>query len=191
MRLVVAVLSLALGAPQALADGELDRLITNVDRQRLAHFDQVKAEVLAAARAEGAAADVAVLEAALAGTPLAVQGDFDAGGAWRCRTIKMGRGLALVVYPQFKCRISDDGAGWFLQKLTGSQRTTGRFYVESDTRMVYLGAGTVNDDPPRNYGDDGKENQVAYVERLGKNRLVLQFPQPVYESDFDLLVLER
>jgi hypothetical protein len=191
MRCLSVVLALALSAVPALADGVVDGLITNVDRERLARFDETRTAALAEARAAGTPEDLRVLEAALAGTPRPLAEDFDATGSWRCRTIKLGGLLPLVVYPQFKCRISDDGSGWVLQKLSGSQRTRGRFYVESDTRLIYLGAGSVNDDPPRAYGDEAKENQVAYAERLGKNRLVLQFPQPVYESHFDLLVLER
>jgi hypothetical protein len=191
MRFALMVLSLGLFTTSALADGELAGLITNVDKERLSHFDEVKTAALAEARAKGDPADVAVLDAALAGTPLPIEGDFDATGTWRCRTLKLGNLLPLVVYPSFKCVISDDGSGWMLKKVSGSQRTQGRFYTDNATRLVYLGAGTVNDDPPRKYGDEVKENQVAYVERLGEKRLVLQFPQPVYESNFDLLVLER
>jgi Domain of unknown function (DUF4893) len=173
------------------ADGTLPKIITSDDAARLKQFDAVKEKALAEARAQGDAADVKILDAAMAGSPLTTADDFDATGKWLCRTIKMGGGLPLVVYTPFKCSISDDGAGWFLKKLSGSQRTQGRFYTESETRMIYLGAGHIYDEPPRKYGDDPKENQVAVVERLGKNRLVLQFPKPVYESDFDLLVLER
>ena len=191
MRLVLSVLAVLLLAVPARADGALQSLITPEDTARLAQFDAVKAKALADARAQGSAADVKVLEAALAGTPMAVEGDFDATGKWKCRTIKMGGGLPLTVYAPFRCAISDDGSGWFLKKTSGSQRTQGRFYTESSTRMIYLGAGHIWDEPPRKYGDDPKENQVAVVERLGKNRIVLQFPKPAYESDFDLLVLER
>ena len=103
-----------------------------------------------------------------------------------------GRGqLPLVVYGWFKCRISDDGAGWMLEKLTGSQRTTGRFYTLSATRLAYLGAGYVEGEKPRAYGEDPKENQVALVERRAKNRIILLFPAPQYESKLDVLVLER
>lgn len=191
MRYLFASLMFFLLALPVRADGTLPKLITADDAARLKQFDAVKEKALAGARTQGEPGDVKILDAALAGSPLAIAGDFDATGAWRCRTIKMGGGLALVVYAPFKCSISDDGAGWFLKKLSGSQRTQGRFYTESATRMIYLGAGHIYDEPPRKYGDDTKENQVAVAELLGKNRLVLQFPKPVYESDFDLLVLER
>jgi hypothetical protein len=190
MRILLALLLTGLLGSVALADGELQKVLTSEDAARLEQFDTVKAETVAAARAEGAAEDVKILDAALAGKPLSLQ-NFDATGKWSCRTIKLGGGLPVVVYQPFKCVISDDGAGWFLKKVSGSQRTQGRFYNQSATRMIYLGAGHIWDEPPRKYGDKADENQVAVVERLGKKRLVLQFPKPLLESDFDLLVLER
>ena len=174
-----------------LADGELDNLLTASDKAKLEAFATNKKKALAEAHAQGSAADVKVLDAALAGKPLAFAPPFDAVGKWSCRTMKLGGGLPLTVYPKFRCEITDDGAGWFLKKLSGSQRTQGRFYTESDKRLVYAGAGSVNDDPPRKYGDDANENQVAIVERLSPRKLVLQFPDPYYESDFDIMVLER
>jgi hypothetical protein len=191
MRLAGIIAILSVLTLPALADGVLPKIITPADGARLEQFDAVKTAMLSEARATGAAADVKILEAALAGTPLKTEEGFDATGTWRCRTIKMGGGLPLVVYQPFKCVISDDGVGWFLKKVTGSQRTQGRFYTQSATRMIYLGAGHIWDEPPRKYGDKADENMVAVVERLGKNRLVLQFPKPFVESDFDLLVLER
>ncbi len=192
MQKIVLALLLALSsAAIAHADGEMDGKLTPFDKDRLARFDATAGEALADAKAGGAAADVAVLDAALAGTALPLAEGFDPLGDWKCRTIKAGKSLPLVVYPWFRCRISDDGAGWTLQKLSGSQRTKGRFYTLSDTRLAYLGAGSVNGDPPRNYGDDPKENQVAIVERRAKNRIILMFPEPQYESKLDVLVLER
>ncbi|MFT3988944.1 DUF4893 domain-containing protein [Aestuariivirga sp.] len=174
----------------AFADGELLRLLKPADDAKLKHFAATKAEALAEARAGGDAADMAILDDALSGTPMDIN-SFDATGPWRCRTIKAGGNLPLVTYGWFKCRISDDGSGWFLKKTTGSQRTEGRFYTVSQTRLAYLGAGYVVGESPRSYGEDSKENQVAFVERLKPNRLVLQFPEPEYESKFDILLLER
>lgn len=191
MMRMLPVLMLLVFSASAFADGALPALLTQADKDRLAAFEANKAGALKEARAHGAAADIKILDAALAGKPMTLGGSFDATGKWRCRTMKLGGGLPLVVYPRFRCEITDDGSGWFLKKLTGSQRTQGRLYTEGDTRLVYVGAGSVNEDPLRNYGDDANENQVAIVERLADNRLVLQFPDPYYESDFDIMVLER
>jgi hypothetical protein len=175
----------------ACADGELAKLLTDVDQKRLDHFEATRTGAVAEAMAEGAPEDVAILKAALSGRPLSFA-RFDATGTWSCRTIKLG-GMAppLVVYARFRCRIGDDGAGLQLEKLGGSQRTRGRFYTESDTRLVYLGSGFIAGDKPRPYGSGLEWDQVAVAERLAGNRLVLQFPSPYAESAFDLLVLER
>lgn len=191
MRLSGVAFALALLVGPTLADGVLPKIITPADTERLAQFDSVKATTLAEARAKGAPADVKILDAALAGVPLKTEDGFDASGTWHCRKLKLGGGLPLVVYPPFKCVVSDDSSGWFLRKVTGSQRTQGRFYTESATRMIYLGAAHIWDEPPGNYGDNAEQDQVAVAERLGENRLVLQFPKPLLESDFDLLVMER
>ena len=52
-----------------------------------------------------------------------------------------GRRLSpLVVYDWFKCRVTDDGSGWMLEKTSGSQRTKGRFFDDGDKRLTYLGS---------------------------------------------------
>jgi hypothetical protein len=193
MRKIASLLftSFLLTAP-ALADGELDKLLTEADKARLANFQRTEAEALQQAL-RGDPAEVEILTAALAGKPLPMDGDFDPTGNWRCRVIKAGSDdlLPLVVYGWFKCRVSDDGAGWFVEKISGSQRTSGRLYAKSATELVYVGAGHVNDDPPRKYGDDAEQNQVAIVTRRGENKLVFMFPEPVFESKLDVMVMER
>jgi hypothetical protein len=190
-RLVFALLLAVAACPAAKADGEMDKRLTAFDKDRLARFEAVMAEALGEARAGGAPEDVKLMDAALAGSPLPLAEGFDPTGEWKCRTIKAGGGLPLVVYGWFKCRISDDGAGWMLEKLSGSQRTKGRFYTLSATRLAYLGAGYVADQKPLGYGDDPKQNQVAVAERRAEKRIVLLFPAPQYESKLDVLVLER
>ena len=193
MRKVPALLYciLVLNGP-ALADGALDKIISPFDEARLADFQKTEAQALSEAL-RGDPAEVEILTAALSGKPLPIDGDFDPTGRWRCRVIKAGGdpGLPLVVYGWFKCRISDDGAGWFVEKISGSQRLTGRLYTRSATELVFLGAGHVNDDPPRKYGEDAEQDQVAIVTRRGKDRLVFEFPAPKFESKLDVMVMER
>ena len=192
MRQALTVLLFLLSAVSAAqADGELDRLLSATDRSRLAQFDTSLEGALAEARAGGATADRTVLETVLSGKPLPLAEGYDATGLWRCRTIKLGGSLPLTVYGWFKCRIRDDGDGGWLEKLTGSQRTRGRLYTVSATRLAFVGASHVAAEPPRNYGEDPQQDQVAYVERRGANRILLLFPAPHYESRFDILVLER
>lgn len=190
-RLLWMVLAGIAGLSIARADGALDRLLTAFDKDRLARFDPILAEALAEARAGGEKEDVALLDSLLEGKPLPLAEDFDPVGDWRCRIIKVGGTLPLTVYPWFKSRISDDGAGWVLEKLTGSQRTKGRFYTLSATRLAYAGAGFTAGERAPAYGENAGENQVAIVERRDRNRILLLFPAPQRESKLDIMVLER
>jgi hypothetical protein len=182
-KILIPLLTITSLSLPALADGELDKLLTGEDKTRLASFQKTEAAALQQAL-RGDPAEVEVLTAALAGKLLPMDGKFDPTGNWRCRVIKAGSDdlLPLVVYGWFKCRISDDGSGWFVEKISGSQRTTGRLYTKSATELVYAGAGHVNDDPPRKYGDDAEQNQVAIVTRRGENKLVFML---------DVMVMER
>jgi hypothetical protein len=193
MRKVPSLLfSILLFTAPAIADGALDKIISPFDKARLADFAKTEAEALSQAL-RGDPAEVEILTAALSGKPLPMDGDFDPTGKWRCRVIKAGGDdtLPLVAYGWFKCHISDDGSGWFVTKISGSQRLTGRLYTKSATELVFLGAGHVNDDPPRKYGEDAEQDQVAIVTRRGKDRLVFEFPAPKFESKLDVMVMER
>ncbi len=190
MRALFLGLLLIASISPALADGEIDRLITPADDAKLEAFDATFAEALAEARKGGSPSDLAVLEEVLKGSPLDIA-SYPLAGDWKCRTLKLGGVLPLTVYPWFKCRISETDIGEVLEKISGSQRTKGRFFIMGDTRLAYLGAGFVAGEKSRRYNEDPKENQVAYMERRGRNRLVLMFPAPQYESKFDILVLEK
>ena len=174
----------------ANADGELPKRLTPADQARLQQFETVRAEALAQARQGGSAADVAELEAALAGDASPLQG-VDIAGDWHCRTLKLGKSMPLVVYGWFRCRIDDDGAGWRLRKLDGSQRTTGRFYDLGNDRMAYLGTSSVGGQRPGVYGSDPERDQVAIAMVPGQNRLRLEFPLPHFDSMFDVMELRR
>jgi hypothetical protein len=173
----------------ALADGAVGKLMTAADRTRLEEYGETRKAALAEAKA-GTASEVAELDSLLA-KPLLSLPDFDLGGDWRCRTIKAGGLSPLVVYGWFRCRVSDDGSGWMLQKTTGSQRTTGRFYDDGQKRMIYLGAFSVNDDAPRPYGSGPQSDQVGYAFRTGPAEWRIEFPAPYYESKLDILEFRR
>jgi hypothetical protein len=178
-------------AATARADGVFHTLITPADNNKLTQLNAVREQALAEARAGGTTEDLAILDQTLAGDLLSVREGFNAVGDWRCRTLKLGKGAPLVVYGWFDCRITDDGAGWFLDKRGGSQRTSGRFYDNGDKEMYYLGVLSVTGDPAVTYGAAPARDQVARVVRPGPNRLRLEFPLPAFESRFDILELER
>lgn len=184
---LVGFLSAAVVYPAA-AD-TLVSLMTAADQARLKQFDTVRRAAIDNARANGDAADVGKLEKILTGKRLSLR-DIDLAGNWRCRTIKMGDLLPVVIYGWFNCRI-DDAEGWRLRKVTGSQRTTGRFFDDGETRMIYVGTLSYNNDGPKRYGTDPDRDQIGVVVRPAPDRLRIEFPLPRYESKFDILELRR
>jgi len=186
---IALIAALALPTGSALADGAVQKLMTQADKARLDKYDETRKSALEEARA-GDPAEVVALEALLA-KPLLSIPDFDLGGEWRCRTIKMGGISPLVVYDWFRCHVSDDGAGWMLEKTSGSQRTTGRFYDDGEQRMIYLGSFFIAGDEARPYGNGPDSDQVGYVFRTGEAEWRIEFPEPYYESKFDVLEFKR
>ncbi|WP_372054083.1 DUF4893 domain-containing protein [Tistrella mobilis] len=188
---LAAMLAIATTALPARADGVFPTSLTTLDQQRLEAFDTARAEAVAEARAGGSPEDVSVLDEVLSGRPTTME-PAEMVGIWRCRTIKLGGLLPLTVYRDFKCRITDDGAGLRLEKLTGSQRTGGTFYDLADkTRLGYAGAGWVAGEAPARYDTETERNQVGYLVVLGPERMRLELPLPQFESKFDILELRR
>ena len=191
MRLLIILIAIAMLLPAfAHATGEIESLITDRDRDRIASFDEARKEGLEGARAGGSAEDLAIVDEILARPHVSFEG-FDMTGDWQCRTIKLAGPAPLVVYGWFRCRVSDDGSGWRLQKLSGSQRTTGRFFTESDTALTYLGTLSIGNDAPVVYGSDPDADQIGRAYRTGPDTWHIAFPYPRYESRFDLLEFRR
>lgn len=120
-----------------------------------------------------------------------------APGSYRCRTIKMGSrdgaGLAYVDYPWFACSVElTPGGDLILSKTTGSQRTRGLLYPDTDRRLVYIGAQAWGDEAhyPR-YGQTAERDQLGVLERIGQNRWRLVIPWPKQEAKLELLEIVR
>lgn len=177
------------GPAPVSADGAIVSLMSEKDAQVLATFDTRRAAAIAAASAFSDAAAVATLTQVLAGEARSFDAEYDPSGDWQCRFLKLGGDPALIVYGWFSCRIFDDGAGWVLQKITGSQRSMGRLYQLSEERLLYLGALHYAYEAPIWFGDDPSRNQTAVLFRLDDGRLRLEFPAPLAESAFDILEL--
>ncbi len=187
----LAILLLLAGAPIAQADGSAAaRILTATDKARLAGFDAARAKAIAEARAGGSAADLATLDAVLAGAPQNILGT-DIRGDYRCRTIKLGGTLPLTIYGWFKCRIDEDDLGYRLVKTTGSQRFSGHFIDESEKRLLFWGAGHYGDEKPRAYKADADRDMVGYLVKAAAKRYRLELPLPKFESTFDIIELER
>ncbi len=182
----------ALCAGNALAEG-----IRPQEQAKLDRFEQLAGHALLEALANGKPSDVAVLNKALSGTPQVAFGP-SLQGDWQCRTMKLGGRAQLVVYARFKCRMTLDNTGVTFEKLSGSQRTSGRIEMRGG-RAVYLGVGFASTATPDHYANlapdfEGTKTitpDVAIFERISEKRARLMFPAPVNESDFDILELTR
>ena len=172
-----------------LADGEIQKLITPADKARLDKYDETRKAALVEAKA-GNPADVKQLDALLA-KQLVSFSDKDLTGNWKCRTIKAGGLSPLVIYGWFKCKVTDDGSGWALEKVSGSQRTKGRFFDDGQKRAIYLGSGSVNNDAAKPYGSGPQTDQVGYVFRSNASEWRIEFPAPYYESKLDIMEFKR
>ncbi|MDI1327077.1 MAG: DUF4893 domain-containing protein [Brevundimonas sp.] len=121
-----------------------------------------------------------------------------APGTYRCRTIKLGThkpgGPGYLEYPWFRCTIElTPGGDLILTRTTGSQRTRGLLYPDTDRRMVFVGAQAWGMDEttfPR-YGQQPVRDQVGVFERIGSSRWRLVIPWPKVESKLEILELTR
>jgi hypothetical protein len=191
MRLKAVVAGILMIAPaSASATGEIESLITDNDRARLEAFEATRAEAVEEARAGGSEEDIYTLDRILDRPKLNFDG-FDMTGDWECRTIKAGGFASLVIYSWFRCRVTDDGSGWRLEKLSGSQRTAGRFFTESDTALTYLGSFYIAGETQPPYGAGPDSDQVGRAFRSGDDRWRIEFPAPRYESKLDILEFRR
>jgi hypothetical protein len=164
--------------------------LSEADIARFTAFDENRQSAVAEALGTDSPADRAGLQRVLAGEPQPI-GEKDLLGEWRCRTLKLGGILPLVIYNSFKCRIFQESGVLVLQKTSGSQRTRGALYRIAADRFAYVGAGSLNDDPPAKYGDNAEENEVAFLAKAAPKRLRLEFPAPHRESHFDIIELVR
>lgn len=193
-------LALALFAALPAAAGTLEdgAFIRTDDEVRLAGLDAAAGGALRGALAEGAPADLAVLIDGLEGAAMRPETALALlPGEWECRMLKLGGGLALVVYAPFRCRAGADGR---FEKLTGSQRTLGALHSDAG-RLVYLGTGFVAGETPPDYTNlpEAVDPQavpqfmpeVGLVEITGPDRGRIIFPRPYLESDLNLLLLRR
>ena len=168
------------------------------DMERLAYLTEHFGTAMRQAMRGGTPEDVEALRQALSG---AERGDVDPAGDWDCRTIKMGGIAPLAVYTPFRCRIAADGPGaWRIEKLTGSQRLSGRIEA-TQGGTVYTGVGYVGDAPATDYAglpdtqdpvEPGQTHaQVGLVEMVSPDRGRILLPAPILESRFDVLELTR
>jgi len=194
-KFVVAVVSALLCAAVggARATGPFPDMLSTADRDRLSRYEPIRRATLAFVQKHAEPEDLAVLQSVLQGSASDLA-PADMAGEWLCRTIKLSRkrDLPLIIYPDFRCIITDDTAGLRLKRLTGSQRTAGTFYDVGETKLGYVGALALGDETRTPaYGENPERNHVGYLIAVSPERMRVEFPSPVFESDFDILELHR
>jgi hypothetical protein len=184
------------GEPGGSADWR--QIVSAEDAARLGRLDQAWRLGRAEAESKGFAEQVEALG------PLVDPNAGQAGrlqpppGTYRCRAVKLGSnspgGLGYLEYPWFQCRIDlTPGGDLVLTKTTGSQRTRGRLYPDTDRRLVFVGAQAWGMDETGYpaYGDQPIRDQVGVFERVGSNRWRLVIPWPKVDSKLEILELVR
>ncbi len=186
------------------ADGEQGgtadwrQVVSATDAANLGRLDQAWRLGRAEAEDKGFAAQVEALG------PLVDPNAGQAGrlqpapGTYRCRAIKLGSnspgGLGYLEYPFFRCTIElTPGGDLVLTKTTGSQRTRGLLYPDTDRRLIFVGAQAWGMDETGypDYGDQPARDQVGVFERIGPNRWRLVLPWPKVDSKLEILELVR
>jgi hypothetical protein len=166
---------------------------TASDRDRLARWRGAWMTGLDKAVAAGNGALVAA-QGALLKPDTALESPVPPPGDYQCRTFKMGaQAIGLreyIAYPQFTCRISQDGALLRFTKIDGAQRPVGMIYADGASRMVFLGSLMLGDEMrPLPYGRDAERDMVGILERVGTARWRIAFPYPRWESLIDVIEL--
>jgi len=170
---------------------------TATDAGALGRLDQAWRMARAEAEDRGFAAQVEALGPLV--DPNAGQaGRLQPGpGAYRCRTIKLGAkgdgGLAYLEYPFFRCTVElTPGGDLILTKTTGSQRSRGLLYPDTDRRLIFLGAQAWGDEATYPaYGAKSERDQIGVFERIGSDRWRLVIPWPKQEAKLEILELVK
>lgn len=167
-------------------------LATSADRQRLRDWRKAWTTALTMARAENAAA--IDQQGALFDPDRALSGAVPPPGKYRCRVFKLGaNGTAMAnftTYPDFECRIDQDGDVSNFYKLTGAQRPVGAIFRDTPSRAILLGTLRMGDEKHQmDYSRDAQRDIAGIVEHIGDKRWRLTFPYPRFESLLDVIEL--
>ncbi|WP_292108903.1 DUF4893 domain-containing protein [Brevundimonas sp.] len=173
-------------------------MVSAADASRLGRLDQAWRLARAEAEDKGFAGEVEALgplvdpNAGLAGRLQPAPGDY------RCRTLKLGsnrpEGPGFVRSPWFRCTVElTPGGDLVLARTSGSQRTRGLLYPDTERRLVFVGAEAGGHDEGGRpaYGETPDRDQVGVFERVGPGRWRLAIPWPRVESKLELLELVR
>jgi len=162
------------------------------DRDRFARLDLAWSEALGNARLRGFRNRVAALGPLLA-PDAALPRAAIPPGPYRCRLIRFAppaRGPAFAAHRPFFCYVGVEEALLSFTKQDGSERPGGYLWDDSDTRLIFLGAFAIGNEPaPPAYGEIANRNLAGIVERIGPFRYRLVIPWPRGGATLDVLEL--
>ncbi len=177
----------------AWADGPFPGNLNEADQQAFDAHDLRLEQMVDHVRAHANGVDGKALDGAIRPAVAALPAEKMLG-KWRCRSIQLSDtdDLPIVVYRDFQCQITDDGAGLQLTKLTGSQRPAGTLYDLGGDRLGFAGALALGDEPkaPR-YGQQADRNQVGYLVPMSARHMRLELQQASRPGAFEVLELRR
>lgn len=117
-------------------------------------------------------------------------------GSYRCRSIKLGShgpgGPGYRDHPVSRCVIElTPGGDLILTQATGSERTRGLLYPDTDRRLVFVGARALGAEEAGypTYGQRPERDQIGVLERVGSRRWRLVLPWPKQESKLEIVEL--
>ena len=192
MKLLALALALSLAVTPAMGQtraciAPLDSGLSAGDEARLDNLLETRSRGLAQALTSDSAEDRTYVAGLFSRPPVGIATMPD--GNYRCRTVKLGGNLPLVVYDWFACAVSGEGSR--IEKTSGSQRFSGAL-SEADGALAYVGASHYSDEAPRPYGADAEHDQVGCLYRVDVAVPLyrLELPAPQFESVHDVIVLE-
>jgi len=182
-----------LTAANPAAPPDWRRVATAADQERIRNWRDAFVKALGAARTAGHEAEIA-REGALLSPDAALDHPRPPAGAYHCRVIKLGSQSAGVgeytTYPDFQCRIDNEGDVASFTKVGGSQRPVGIIMDDGDRRQIFLGTMMLGDERRAlDYGSDPDRDMAGAIERVGDRRWRLILPYPRFESIMDVIEL--
>ena len=178
---------------RAIEAADWRSVVAPSDAKRLREWRDHFTRALRQARAAGHGAAIDSAGPLLVPDAAALPGQLP-NGDYRCRIVKLGARspglLEYIAYPDFQCRVVQDGPVQYFSKLGGSQRPMGRIYRGDRLRSVFLGTLVLGDESrPMRYGSDPDRSLAGWVEQVGPQRWRILLPAPRFESLTDVIEL--
>lgn len=193
LSLVISMMSFASYAGEQTCTVSKRFNVSIEDQGRMSRLETSRSLGLAAALVNNSGADRAVISELFINGFAPINSMDALIGAYQCRTIKLGGISPAIIYGWFSCEIFPEEAALVIRKTSGSQRFLG-FFSEAGNGLAYKGALSYGyEDQMKLYGQDNERNQVGCLSAVSPdmNHLVLELPEPVFESFHDVIELKR